>query len=260
MKKMLRITFAVIVMCTSFSVVNAQGLAPQWKNGYFEELDNSYIEVVSGSGRTIDEARSKAVNDVVSRRNLASGASLNVKVTDGQISTDANGRLTVKSRIIDEYVEENYGEYRVWLLTQTAKNPSYSFESVTITDSYPFSARCLVPGMQQLYKGQTVKGISFIGAEVLTVGGIIVSESMRADYSNKASVERNATRKTNLIDNANTMQNVRNICIGAAAAVYVWNVVDAIVSKGGKRVVLADASLVPYASPDGFGLAFNYRF
>lgn len=251
MKHLFAFVAAVVVASISFAQ------SPQWKSGYFKELENTYLETASGTAKTIGEARDKAASEIVRKRDLATGAS--AKVVNGQVTT--SGSLKVKSRIVDEYVERNsQGEYTVYILAQTAKHPGNQYEQVSVTDEYPFSARCFVPGMQQLYKGQKVKGIAFIGAEVLAVGGIIVSESMRADYSGKAAVERNASRKTALVDNANTMQNVRNICIGAAAAVYIWNVVDAIVSKGGKRVVLADASLVPYASPDGFGLAFNYRF
>jgi hypothetical protein len=251
MKHLFAFVAAVVVASVSFAQ------SPQWKSGYFKELENTYLETASGTAKTIGEARDKAASEIVRKRDLATGAS--AKVVNGQVTT--SGSLKVKSRIVDEYVERNsQGEYTVYILAQTAKHPGNPYEQVSVTDEYPFSARCFVPGMQQLYKGQKVKGIAFIGAEVLAVGGIIVSESMRADYSGKAAVERNASRKTALVDNANTMQNVRNICIGAAAAVYIWNVVDAIVSKGGKRVVLADASLVPYASPDGFGLAFNYRF
>lgn len=251
MKHLFAFVAAVVVASVSFAQ------SPQWKSGYFKELENTYLETASGTAKTIGEARDKAASEIVRKRDLATGAS--AKVVNGQVTT--SGSLKVKSRIVDEYVERNsQGEYTVYILAQTAKHPGNPYEQVSVTDEYPFSARCFVPGMQQLYKGQKVKGIAFIGAEVLAVGGIIVSESMRADYSGKAAVERNASRKTALVDNANTMQNVRNICIGAAAAVYIWNVVDAIVSKGGKRVVLADASLVPYASPDVFGLAFNYRF
>lgn len=251
MKRLLLLGIALVVC----QIVMAQ--APQWKSGYFKELSNTYLETASGSAKTIEEARNKAASEIIRKRDMATGAS--ATVVNGRVET--SGNVVIKSRVLDEYVErQSNGEYSVYILAQTAKHPDNPYEQVSITDEYPFSARCFVPGMQQLYKGQKVKGIAFIGAEVLAVGGIIVSESMRADYSGKAAVERNASRKTALVDNANTMQNVRNICIGAAAAVYIWNVVDAIVSKGGKRVVLADATLTPYATTEGFGLAFNYRF
>lgn len=254
-----RLLLVVALLCGA--TASAQSQKPRWLNDGLHDLTYSYVEVVTGEASSVAEAQDNAALAIVQQRNLAAGANVKVHVENGKITTTGDQKMVVAARIIDKYVEElGYGGYRVYLLVQTLKRLNFDFDKVSVTSDYPFSARCLVPGMQQLYKGQKVKGIAFIGAEVLAVGGIIVSESMRADYSGKAAVERNASRKTALVDNANTMQNVRNICIGAAAAVYIWNVVDAIVSKGGKRVVLADATLTPYATTDGFGLAFNYRF
>ncbi len=41
-----------------------------------------------------------------------------------------------------------------------------------------------------------------------------------------------------------------------------WNIVDALVVKGPKRVLLSNASmmLAPYAVPEGIGVALNIHF
>lgn len=260
---MKRLTITLL-MLLGFGFAEAQqvgGKRPEWVDGYFRDLPNSYIEVSKANGTDRNLARDKAARLIVERRNMASGGEYNVHVSGQTVEVKGDVALTVKSRIIDEYAEHRgSGDWEVYLLVQTAKNPSYDFEAVSVTDQYPFSARAFVPGMQQFYKGQTGKGIAFIVGEVASIGGIIVAESMRADYSNKAAIETNAQRKINDIDNANTMQTTRNIFIGAAAAVYVWNVIDAIVSKGNRHVEVRDLALLPYASPDGFGLALSYHF
>ena len=231
--------------------------SPQWKSGYFKELGNSYIEMASGMAKSIDEARDKAATEIVRRRDAATGAS--AKIVNGQVTT--SGELVIKSRVLDEYIEHlSNGQYIVYILTQTAKHPDNVFEPVTVTDEYDFSARSLVPGMQQLYKGQTFRGVAFITAEVVSIGGIIFCESSRVDNSNKAALERNANRKRDYIDNANIMQTARDIFISAAVVSYVWNIVDAIVTKGAKHVDLQDIVLSPYASTDGFGLSLSYQF
>ncbi|MBP3762607.1 MAG: hypothetical protein J6I49_01860 [Bacteroidales bacterium] len=256
----LKTALACAILLAIGYAANAQQ-PPRWTTNGVLEMENSYLEPVSGMGSTPSEARKAATLEIINRRNMATGSSAEISVENGNVSARVNDQLIVKSRILDEYTEQvSSGQYRVHLLAQTAKHPQNTFEPVSVTSDYPFSARCLVPGMQQLYKGQTVKGIAIIGAEVLAVGGIIVSESLRADYSNRASTERNARLMTEYIDNANNAQNIRNVFIGAAAAVYVWNIVDAIVSKGGKHVVLDKVAMTPYATPDGFGLALNYRF
>ena len=231
--------------------------SPQWKLGYFKELDNSYIETALGVAKSIDEARNKAATEIIRRRDETTGAS--ARIVNGQVAV--SGELVVKSRLLDEYIEKrSNGVYYVYILTQTAKHPDNVFEPVTVTNEYPFSARSFVPGMQQFYKGQTFKGLAFITAEVVSIGGIILCENSRAEYSNKASVETNVKRKKIYIDNANTMQTTRNIFISAAAAVYVWNVIDAIVTKGAKYIDLQDIALSPYASTEGFGLSLSYHF
>lgn len=262
MKKVVFYSFSLALAVLLFhATANAQSPAPKWVTGGLTDLTYSYVEVVTGEGSSVDDAQDKAALAIVQQRNLAAGANIKVHVENGKITTTGDQKMIVNARILDKYVEEiGYGGWRVYLLVQTLKHPAYDFENVTVTDEYPFSARAFIPGMQQFYKGQTAKGIAFIVGEVACIGGIIVSESMRADYSNKAAVETNAKRKVDLIDNANTMQTVRNIFIGAAAAVYVWNIVDALVTRGAKHVETRDLALMPYAASDGFGLALSYHF
>jgi hypothetical protein len=249
--RIISVIAALLMSCTACAQV------PQWKLGFFKELDNSYIETALGIDKSIDEARNKAATEIIRRRDAATGAS--AKIVNGQVTV--SGELVVKTRLLDEYIEKHSnGVYYVYILTQTAKHPDNVFETVTVTNEYPFSARSFVPGMQQLYKGQIFKGLTLITAEVASIGGIFLCENSRAKYSNKASVETNAKRKKIYIDNANTMQTTRNIFISAVAAVYVWNVIDAIVTKGAKYIDLQDIALSPYASTEGFGLSLSYHF
>ena len=37
---------------------------------------------------------------------------------------------------------------------------------------------------------------------------------------------------------ADNCENIRNICIGGAAALYVYNLIDAIAANGAKRVII----------------------
>lgn len=243
--------------------VRAQSLRPKWLNSGLSDLCFSYVEVVSGDASTVNDARDKAASVIVQRRNLAAGAEVTVKVVNGQITSSGSQDMIVSARILDEYVEElDYGGWRVYLLVQTLKHPQYSFESVVVTDDYPFSARTFVPGMEQMYKGQKTKGLLFIVGEVVCVGGIIASESMRASNVNLINSTHNAQQRATYTDNANMWQNVRNGFIGAAAAVYVWNVVDALVSKGTRYVKTGDAALTlaPYATMETVGLALNINF
>lgn len=236
---------------------------PSWTYGYHHDCINSYIDVVSYSGRDLNECKQKAALIVIERRNLASGATSNIKIEDGNISVSGDNALVVKARIIDEYTEYlPNGDYMVYLLVQTAKNPSYDYEQVRVTRDYKFSPRVFVPGMAQIHKGSTGKGVAFITGEVIMVGGIVVGELMHKSFASKAAATHNTADKKRYVNNANICLTVRNVSIAGAAAVYVWNVIDGIAAKGRKHVMIGDANLkiAPYAAFDGGGLALNINF
>lgn len=247
-------------MCATAS---AQSVEPKWKSQGLMDLTYSYVEVVSADASTVSDARDKAAQAIVQRRNLAVGAEMKVKVVDGKITSSGDQKMIVTARILDEYAEEvGYNNWRVYLLVQTLKHPQYSFENITVTDQYPFSARAFVPGMQQLYKGQKAKGIMFIAAEVACVGGIVVSEGLRTSNINLINSTHNAQQRAQYTDKANMWQNVRNGFIAATAAVYVWNVVDALAAKGARYVKQGSAqfALAPYTNGETVGFAMNVKF
>lgn len=235
---------------------------PDWVDGYFYDRNSSYIESVTATGPTENEARNNAAQSVIERRNLASGQRVRVQVQNGSFVVSGDGELTVKARILDEYIEHcGAGQYRVSLLVQTAKNPTFELERVNVTDSYPFSPRVFAPGMAQLHKGSTAKGITFIAGEVALIGGVVVSEGMRTSYESKIGSTHNAASRQSYIDNASTMQNVRNICIAGAVALYAWNVIDGVVAKGKKHVMLGgNLRFTPYLFPQSNGVALSYKF
>lgn len=258
----LRLLLLVAVLLFGTTAM-AQSVPPKWKSAGLTDLTFSYVEVVSADASTVNEARDKAASAIVQRRNLAAGAEVTVRVVDGKITSTGSQEMIVSARILDEYVEElDYGGYRVYLLVQTLKHPQYSFEPITVTDEYPFSARAFVPGMEQLYKGQTTKGVLFIAGELACVGGIVAAEGMRSSYVNLIAGTHNAQQRRTYTNNANMWDNIRNGCIAAAVAVYVWNVVDAVTSKGARYAKQGSTglSLAPYAASDQFGLALNISF
>lgn len=249
--------FVFLIAVMAYTAINAQ--EPKWKSGYFKELSNSYIETASGRATTIEEARNKAATEIVRKRDFATGAS--AKVYNGTVSV--SGDIVVKSRVLDEYIEQDgYGNYTVYILTQTAKHPDNMLEPITVTDEYPFSMRSFVPGMQQLYKGQKTKGVLFIAGEVLCVGGIVASEGLRTSNVNLIGSTYNAQQRARYTDKANMWGNIRNGFIAAAAAVYVWNFIDALTTKGGRYVKLGSAqfALAPYAGAESVGFAMNIKF
>lgn len=135
---------------------------PEWIDGYREDLPNSYLEVVFGDGRTMEEAQNIAAKNIVKSRNLGAGQRAEVTVNNSLISVKGSRELLVKAHIIDTYTEYRGAICRVYLLVQILKHPSFTFEPVRVTNRYPFSARVFVPGMAQIYKGQTERALALL--------------------------------------------------------------------------------------------------
>lgn len=236
---------------------------PFWTKGYFKEVDNSYIEVVSAFDYDLKGAKDKAAREIIHRRSLATGAEANVSLEGSDVQVISEHNLIVKARIIDEYIDHTTNGYTVYLLVQTAKNPTFTYEPVILSDEYKFSGRVFVPGMAQIYKGTKIKGSCIIAAEALSVAGIIVCENQRAAYNKKA-IE-NPKHAKEYGNSASNWETGRNVSIGVAAGIWVYNIIDGIVAKGKKRIVVgrpgeSGLSVAPYISNDAAGVSMAYRF
>ncbi|GHS86108.1 hypothetical protein FACS1894201_06640 [Bacteroidia bacterium] len=122
---------------------------------------------------------------------------------------------------------------------------------------YPFSPRVFVPGMAQIYKGSTGKGVAFIVGEISLVGGVVVAESLRASYKAKDNV---SLYDDFYADKADNMQNIRNWVIAGAIGLYAWNVIDGWMAPGKKYVGVLSYNnfrIYPYAAPHFNGSAMG---
>ena len=90
------ILLVLILVCSLAVSAQSKEEAPSWINGYFQEVDNSYIEVVSAVGYNEENARNKAATVIVDRRSLATGRQVNVQVKNGEIIVSGNDDLEVK--------------------------------------------------------------------------------------------------------------------------------------------------------------------
>lgn len=244
----------------------AQGKKPAWLSGYHRDLANSYIDVFSATGATEDAARTKAIERIAEERSRATGRRYSIKETNGNITISSNDELTVKSRVIDEYHSyQTYGGYTVSLLVQTAKHPDYVFEDVTVSDNYGATpvVMSIIPGLGQWYKGSKVKGVCMFAAEAAAVAGIIICNNEANTAEKNIKLEPKYAKHYE--DKKSNWETGRNICIGAAAAIWIYNMIDAAVAKGARRVEVKPAgrsyvSLMPALDKDYAGFALTYNF
>ena len=265
---MKRIAYLIIIIAllplASMGQSYLQKEKPFWADGYFRETANSYLEVVYAFDYDLKSARDRAMKEVISRRSMATGTGASVSLREGNIEvTSVDHQLIVKARVIDEYVIHTTTGYTAYLLVQTAKNPTYPYEQVTISNEYGFSPGALIPGMAQIQKGSTTKGLCIIAAEAAAVGGIIVCENKRA--TNIKKMKENPRFAKEYSNRAKKWETGRNISIGAAAGIWAYNVIDALVSKGQKRVIIkrpdgSGLSMNSFVTPDVSGVSLAYRF
>lgn len=221
-------------------------MRPTWASaGYHKDLEKSYLEVVVIRGeRDLTKMRQMAQTEIERRRHVTVG------VMDD---------IWMKAPHIAEYLDDDGTGY---FLYQTLKNPTYTPESVSTTDKYPFSARVFVPGMAQIYKGSTGKGVAFITGEVLFVGGIITTEILRTNYNQMWQETHNSSDRNLYARNSRICAISSYICIGGAVALYIWNIIDGAVAKGRPYVLVDNKMLTfsPYISTECTGIAMNVKF
>ncbi len=235
----------ILMLLLSICSINnsfAQKDKPTWaKSSFHKSLDNSYLQTIEITGNSREDIRIEADKAIEQWRLRTVGA----------------GQAVVKSLFIADYYEENNGELKGYILYQTLKNPSYEYENVESSGDYNVSAHVFVPGMAQIHKGSTGKGIAFISGEVIFVGVIIVAESLKAIYESEINSTHNTYLRNSYINSAHICETISYCAIGSAAVTYVWNVIDGCVAKGKPHIIIG---VFPYAMLDGGGVSLKINF
>ena len=85
----------------------------------------------------------------------------------------------------------------------------------------------------------------FLCGTVACAGMIIASENMRSSYIKK--MQEKPVHKAFYNDKADLWCNVRNGFIGATAALYVYNLIDAAVAPGRRRVIVKEGNSIYFS-------------
>ncbi len=188
----------------------------------------------------------KVSNVQVSERNLSTRRSDGGMQQTGTIETEANGRpVSINCLRVDEFRKGS----AVWALYQVGKGADTRFQDCYVTEKYGGTAALLslIPGAGQFYKGDPAKGILFLGGVAAGAGTSAFLLMQRQVFIQQLG----QTHDINVIRQLDARQKnfgvAGGICIGATAALYLWNLIDAGMAPGAKRVVLT-------------GNGLNYRF
>lgn len=264
---------------------SSEKIKPQWLHKLPKPTNSTFMyETVSASASSLDGAREKCLAELIVNSGLKNGV---VAISNNQSSERLsqvwnNGKLTerieydshtttkaqynaVKLYVenIAEYWERdrsgNYYLTKLYAKSELDKAPL--FDNVELTSRY--GARGLwrsviIPGWGQFYKGSYLKGGLILGGCAALAAGIVFTENQRSDYARKIT----RTHNQGLINSYSTKRDhfatARNICIGAAAALYVYNLIDAIAAPGARRIIVkrrkskgVNYSFAPVVMPDG---------
>lgn len=282
MKRVFYISFLLIIQQIAVAQNN---LPPKWIHQQtFVGEDCDFILIQSSGESSINDARTAAMTDlrdkilhtdIVSVNQLYADnshdvySSSNDKVNimssqkhDGWLEIKVEGVPTnIQSKRIDEYsYKKGNGLEYYALIALPGKNSNIDLSRLTPTTSYASDPTTwglsLIPGAAQMHKGSYVKGGIIMGGSVALVGGIIAFENIRANNMSKISQTHSADVKKTYNNNANNAALGRNICIGGLAALYVYNILDAIIAPGARRIIVT-----PSATADGqYGLSASLSF
>ncbi|MDE6193854.1 MAG: hypothetical protein K2M83_07700 [Muribaculaceae bacterium] len=288
MKKMLILAVMAVLMavCPAAAADRSDNMKPRWVTSALPTPKSpGYIFISSqGTGKSLEEARQMALVNLTSKleheRGLVVSSTVRVEKTsernsaprkNSQFTLEASERgkqIDLVCRVVDEYWERKHGTYFVTELftVNDSSRPgqgSYS-DNIKLTTSYGAAPvfYSLIPGVGQFYKGSNVKGGLILGGTAVGAAAIIMTENQRAIYAKKMKehpehIDFYRNKKAN-------WELGRNIAIGATAALYVYNLIDAAVAPGRRRVNVNKRnysySLVPIVYEDGVGMSFALNF
>lgn len=259
---------------------------PAWLANKTPEPTNAtfYYQIAEGQHAHLDEAKAsslinlstyiKRTNNIDARTDarieVNNSHAGNSETESYQFTYTVQGEeLNFTSHKMDEYWEyitypDGERKYLCYTLFAVANQVGKSnFDRLTFSRKYGargFVRSLIVPGWGQMYKGSAVKGGCILGGEVLLIGGIIVAENLRSSYIKK--MRENPKHLQTYNTKADNWSNIRNVCIGGAAALYVYNLIDALVANGRKRSMTQKPhfALSPTTDSDCNGISLAFKF
>lgn len=190
--------------------LNAIAQKPRWVGNTPKEHNSTYrfVEVVS-TGSSLETARGEALKVLAQNEQLRNAVMTNVNTgklsttdqvfTNGKLQETEHTKITVEMNMkgqtfrlqgapVDEYVAgRSHGVYRLHTLFMVAVTDNPVFDRTYLSTSYGAApvVMSVIPGMGQIYKRSTAKGIVMLASEAVLGAGIVLSENQRADYKKK---------------------------------------------------------------------------
>lgn len=258
------VMFILLAAGTSAQSLKSDRLKPQWIHRPPVAKVNTLEYIVDVAvGNSLDEARTASINGVIASAGFQSGMlvrsdyrteTIDKKVwKDGKpvdytsdtfvVSSDISGKdVQLYIKDIDEYwAYTKDGNVQLTKLYAKSISEKFSgFENLEVTTKYGAKGlwrSAIIPGWGQFHKGDNLKGTLFLGGTAACAVGIIITEAQRSDYNRRLTQTHDINQIKNYQTKRDNAATARNVCIGAAGALYVYNLIDAMVAPGARRIV-----------------------
>lgn len=282
------ITLLFFLNTVSFCAFSQTGnrserIRPQW----VESPDNIYrsnntfeIRMISSEGGSLETLEQNRVFDLASylktKNNVAGEIEYesNLENKNGDYSVSSVHKLSFTNRMSTESFEYKliadywefvdpdktggyYKYYTLYALSVSGVTPV--FDGYDLTTQYGIMGlwrSAIVPGWGQMYKGSYLKGGMVFGGAVAFGGGALACHLLAKDNLSKMDNNHSGSVKQQYRTRVNALNTGMYCCLGGLAALYVYNLVDAAVAPGARRVIV-----YPAASVDcSVGLGAAVRF
>lgn len=260
----------LLILSLSFSekvlaqYAKSERVKPQWLHKQPKPSNSTFVyETDYATGKSLDDARSKSLNGLIAASGFENGVVVlsdyksrtvdskvysNGKLSDYQIDAfEANSQvkgnevqLHVKS-VAEYWTRDINGTVNLTTLYAKSFNGNPNFDNVELTTKYGAQGlwrSAIIPGWGQFHKGANLKGGLVLGGCAAIAAGVVFTECTRADYARKIAKTHNADTKRAYATKRDNFATGRNICIGALAALYVYNLIDAVAAPGARRIVI----------------------
>lgn len=262
--KLFFVVMAALLVCTTGSAQPAVKIKPRWIDSTSQSRNDGYYFVTlhTDASSSLDACRTAVLKELATNVERTDKISVSELYSDNSQQQYSNGRVVASgsdsyelklsvegiarpicSRRIDEYFGRDrfsgrscyYALYAVERFGSVA-----DFSDIRVTSKY--GARglwrsAIIPGWGQFHKRSYLKGGLILGGCAVFAGGIIFTENERNNYAVKIGQTHDINAIKIYQNRRNHFAIARNVCIGATAALYVYNLVDAIVAPGARYVV-----------------------
>ena len=261
---MRNIFITILIICISnFSYAqkimdssNNSGKLP-WVNGKLPANSATFnYKVIEGEGENLTDAKNNTIQNLAFELGTENGVEISSETisriqeqiinqstsfkSDFQetVKIDQKGFNTSFSKV-DEYYElikkgDGSSYYKVWHLYSIGNKSNFT-PRINYTTKYGWDAgyrSAIVPGWGQFYKKNKKKGIIFMSGAVGSIGFFLYAQNEYNYNINRLEEAASLDIQQEYSSRADEFKSYKNIALGAAAAVWIWSIVDAVSTDG----------------------------